>query len=1004
MSQQDSRQVRVFISSTFRDMQAERDHLVKFIFPQLRKLCEERGVTWSEVDLRWGITSEQSAEGQVLPICLEEIQRCRPYFIGLLGERYGWVPDEIDPALIEREPWLAEHRGHSVTELEILHGVLNDPDMAGHALFYFRDPAAIQQLPVEEQSDYIETAQADDIKRFGLESAQQRAAERNVKLTALKDRIRHSGFSLKENYRDPQQLGQWVLEDLSIIIDQRFPPGSQPDPLARERQAHTAFAASRAWVYIGGEKYFNQLNDHVAKQNLPLVVVGESGVGKSALLANWGLKYQQEHQDELLIMHFSGASASSSAWVSMLRYVLGELKQHFNLQDDIPVDANALRAAFPAWLYKASQKSKVVLVLDALNQLEDRQGAQELTWLPSPLPENVSLILSTLPGKVLKTCEERGYPTLTVEALMPNEREELIKTFLSQYSKQLSPAQVKHIVEDPQSSNPLGLRILLDELRQFGVHERLDETIEYYLQADSIPALLALVLERCETDYENDRPHLVSDALRYIWAARQGISEAELLDLLGRDGQSLPQRMWSPLHLALEGMLFERDGLLNFSHDYMRQAVERRYLATDVDKQQAYTQLADYFAQQPDNPPRKVVELPWQLQQAGAWQRLYVLLSDLEFFTAAWEEDHFDVYSYWTAIEHNSDYDRTTAYQKVLQEPEKYELWLFNWLTVLYKDAGRLQEALQLHEIEEQKCRQHKDIARLQLCLGNKALILKTLGDLNQALLLLKEKEGICRGLNDMSGLSTALDHQALILKAWGNLDEAMRLFKQEELICRSSGDLDGLQRCLGNQANILYSWGKLDESMQFHKEEERICHEIGNLFSLQISLGNQANIYLKAGDLGNAWKYHKEKERICRQLGDLDSLQNSLGNQALILYQQGKVDEALTMLKEQESICRKLGNKESLSISLGNQAAMLKSKGRLQEALELHKEEERIREEMNSAEGLCYSWVNQGTIYLRLNERNKGLTLMQKAYVLAVKHGYTALASQIRGTLIKYS
>jgi preprotein translocase subunit SecA/nephrocystin-3 len=39
------RQIRVFISSTFRDMQAERDHLVKFIFPQLRKLCESRGVT-----------------------------------------------------------------------------------------------------------------------------------------------------------------------------------------------------------------------------------------------------------------------------------------------------------------------------------------------------------------------------------------------------------------------------------------------------------------------------------------------------------------------------------------------------------------------------------------------------------------------------------------------------------------------------------------------------------------------------------------------------------------------------------------------------------------------------------------------------------------------------------------------------------------------------------------------------------------------------------------------
>lgn len=83
------RKINVFVSSTFRDMQTERDELVKRIFPQLRKLCEERGVIWGEVDLRWGITDEQKAEGKVLPICLAEIEHCRPYFICMLGERYG---------------------------------------------------------------------------------------------------------------------------------------------------------------------------------------------------------------------------------------------------------------------------------------------------------------------------------------------------------------------------------------------------------------------------------------------------------------------------------------------------------------------------------------------------------------------------------------------------------------------------------------------------------------------------------------------------------------------------------------------------------------------------------------------------------------------------------------------------------------------------------------------------------------------------------------------------
>jgi hypothetical protein len=32
---------------------------------------------------------------------LQEISRSRPYFISILGERYGWIPDEIPAELIE---------------------------------------------------------------------------------------------------------------------------------------------------------------------------------------------------------------------------------------------------------------------------------------------------------------------------------------------------------------------------------------------------------------------------------------------------------------------------------------------------------------------------------------------------------------------------------------------------------------------------------------------------------------------------------------------------------------------------------------------------------------------------------------------------------------------------------------------------------------------------------------------------------------------------------------
>src|SRR5438067_478332 len=217
-------------------MRAEREELVKQIFPQLRKLCESRRVNWGEVDLRWGISDEQKAEGRVLPICLDEILNCRPYFIGLLGQRYGWVPEDVPTGLIEREPWLDEHRRSSVTELEIIHGVFREEKMHKHAYFYFRDPSILDHLS----------------KHSSREDFEPETAESATKLDRLKQRIRNARDEevcrLRENFRDPRELGQWILEDFTKLIDRLYPEDEALDPLDLEAAEHEAFAQRRRRV------------------------------------------------------------------------------------------------------------------------------------------------------------------------------------------------------------------------------------------------------------------------------------------------------------------------------------------------------------------------------------------------------------------------------------------------------------------------------------------------------------------------------------------------------------------------------------------------------------------------------------------------------------------------------------------------------------------------------------------------------------------------------------
>jgi len=215
-----SQQVRVFISSTFRDMQVERDVLVKQVSPELRRRCTERGVDFVEVDLRWGVTEEEAENGEVLPICLQEIELCRPYFIGLLGERYGWVPSQLPGELVGEQAWLDGHRDKSLTELEILHGVLNNPDTAGRAFFYFRDPGYTNE-------------------HGGNHAAEDSAASQ--KLADLKGRIRAGATSVRENYANPEALGQHVLEDLWRAIDQEHPASAKLSPLQQEARNHESF-------------------------------------------------------------------------------------------------------------------------------------------------------------------------------------------------------------------------------------------------------------------------------------------------------------------------------------------------------------------------------------------------------------------------------------------------------------------------------------------------------------------------------------------------------------------------------------------------------------------------------------------------------------------------------------------------------------------------------------------------------------------------------------------
>ena len=65
--------IRVFLSSTFADMENERTYFNEVLVPRLNRICAERGVSFFSVDLRWGITEDDQAGGIVTSLSVYSV-------------------------------------------------------------------------------------------------------------------------------------------------------------------------------------------------------------------------------------------------------------------------------------------------------------------------------------------------------------------------------------------------------------------------------------------------------------------------------------------------------------------------------------------------------------------------------------------------------------------------------------------------------------------------------------------------------------------------------------------------------------------------------------------------------------------------------------------------------------------------------------------------------------------------------------------------------------------
>ncbi len=630
MNVNQNRTVRIFLSSTFRDFDDERRLLVQEVFPALRERLRSRFVELVDVDLRWGIPPEEAEQGKVLSICLDEIDQCRPYFIGLLGERYGWIPaqDTYPGHLVDQHPWLNQHQGQaSVTELEIRYGVLNNADMRHRALFFFRNP----NYAYQRGGEFVPPA--------GKEVDRERQ-------NTLKQQIERSGFPVL-HFDDPSQLADLISSELWALIDQEFPATQVPDPHELKTLNHRAFAASKLGPrFVRDTAQLERIGESILQGKQRILLTGPAGIGKSSLLADWW-RQEQAPNAATVLCHFLETDQDNGSSAALIRRLIELIRRTVGSSEPVPEESLTLRKSLPIWLaeaqtYAERTATRLVIILDGLDRL---RSGRDLLWLPTFIPPSVQLVVSCRPGEIQKALKRRGdWHVLELGELEHGRREALLVAQLKLFKKELSEQQATQILRHARAGQPLFLCTLSEQLRLFGSFEGLPAHLEDLLASAEIDDLFEKILARLERHYS---AQAVRQALSALCLSDSGLTEEEVLGFSGLNVQA----RWAPIRLALGEALSNNSGRIRPSHDHLRKAVRDRYFPEKTIEQGARIELARWFSGRPLN-RRRAWEQPQQLWRAGDYEELEVTLSDATMFR--WVDrlgGSRRLYRYWADIE-----------------------------------------------------------------------------------------------------------------------------------------------------------------------------------------------------------------------------------------------------------------------------------------------------------------------------------------------------------------
>ncbi|XP_011684103.2 TPR repeat-containing protein DDB_G0287407 [Strongylocentrotus purpuratus] len=639
--------VRLFVSSTFHDFQNEREILVKKVFPELKEWCEKRHIHFIECDLRWGVPRDSTTR-TVLCTCMEEIDRCHedtegePFFLNMLGDRYGWVPtkDDVPEDIAKKYEWVGNS---SITHMEILHGAYRFCNR--NAAFFLRE---VEDMPDDVRAKFADPT---DLGLRQIDRLRKKLASRfpdqAQTYTCQYDPTETSSIKLV----GLEKFGQGVLDYFKMAIDRKYPKdAAELTAEQQENDRQTLFLGHKGQLIYGREREVKYLQDYVtgagdySSQSLaeqwqerfypekseeagekkdeegsgekkkdhdesetkeknshsPVAVVAQSGQGKSSLMARFIVEAKQAGLN--VFFHLVGCSGESLSLTKMLarlcRYLAPcEDERMSNLREMSTEDVVKLSRTL---LKEYTEEGKQLLIaIDDLTQLE-LDDANWSDWIPDALEGKVYMVFSLVLEEYKMKDIQAKVPSiqfLELGHLDHCARVTIVENYFAQYNKKLDAEQLDILTRSPGAENALWLALACEELRVFGAFEALTALVRDL--PDNLEGLVCDILHRLTTE---DETGLVEKTLCYLECCMKGLTEQELECLLGDMDTKTPI---PKLHLAmvrrtLKPFLRKISGMckvecITFFHHAIGLVVRQKWLADADELSKYHLFMADYY-------------------------------------------------------------------------------------------------------------------------------------------------------------------------------------------------------------------------------------------------------------------------------------------------------------------------------------------------------------------------------------------------------------------------